>query len=145
MWRPRSCSRTLCSKHSETRKHSEIVSLDGENDHIALEELIIYFVDYFIFFSVLGSYFFLQLVFCSPPAPPPLPQHTVICCATTAPCSLADNSSRFGKWMKVGFDKAFRIQGCEIVNYLLEKSRVVQQASTCTFSSRLFDDTQHGF
>lgn len=38
-----------------------------------------------------------------------------------------DNSSRFGKWMKVDFDHSFRIQGCEIVNYLLEKSRVVTQ------------------
>lgn len=38
-----------------------------------------------------------------------------------------DNSSRFGKWMKVDFDHDFRIQGCEIVNYLLEKSRVVIQ------------------
>lgn len=38
-----------------------------------------------------------------------------------------DNSSRFGKWMKVDFDHDFRIQGCEIVNYLLEKSRVVVQ------------------
>jgi myosin heavy subunit len=29
--------------------------------------------------------------------------------------------------MKVNFDNGFRIQGCEIVNYLLEKSRVVVQ------------------
>ena len=40
-----------------------------------------------------------------------------------------DNSSRFGKWMKVGFDTSFKIQGCEIINYLLEKSRVVGQST----------------
>lgn len=38
-----------------------------------------------------------------------------------------NNSSRFGKWMKVDYDASFRISGCEIVNYLLEKSRVVKQ------------------
>lgn len=40
-----------------------------------------------------------------------------------------NNSSRFGKWMKVDFEHSFRIQGCEVVNYLLEKSRVVTQSS----------------
>jgi myosin heavy subunit len=31
--------------------------------------------------------------------------------------------------MKVGFNKHFKIQGCEIINYLLEKSRVVTQSA----------------
>jgi hypothetical protein len=43
--------------------------------------------------------------------------------------SLTDNSSRFGKWMKVGLNGHFLIQGCEIINYLLEKSRVVTQST----------------
>lgn len=40
-----------------------------------------------------------------------------------------NNSSRFGKYMKVDLDSSFRIQGCEIVNYLLEKSRVTTQSA----------------
>ena len=40
-----------------------------------------------------------------------------------------NNSSRFGKYMKVDLDQSFRIQGCEIINYLLEKSRVTTQSS----------------
>lgn len=39
-----------------------------------------------------------------------------------------DNSSRFGKWMKIDIDPTnMRIHGCSIVNYLLEKSRVCYQ------------------
>jgi len=38
-----------------------------------------------------------------------------------------ENSSRFGKWTTVSFDNGSRISGGRIVNYLLEKSRVVVQ------------------
>ena len=39
-----------------------------------------------------------------------------------------NNSSRFGKWMEVHFERSGAIHGCRIVNYLLEKSRVVLPA-----------------
>ncbi|XP_075753381.1 unconventional myosin-Va isoform X8 [Pelodiscus sinensis] len=39
-----------------------------------------------------------------------------------------DNSSRFGKYIEIGFDKRYRILGANMRTYLLEKSRVVFQA-----------------
>jgi len=39
-----------------------------------------------------------------------------------------NNSSRFGKYIKLEFNSNLKIRGCEIVNYLLEKSRVVTQS-----------------
>ncbi|KAI9204657.1 P-loop containing nucleoside triphosphate hydrolase protein [Polychytrium aggregatum] len=41
-----------------------------------------------------------------------------------------NNSSRFGKFIQIHFDKNTRIIGAGIINYLLEKSRVVKQAKT---------------
>lgn len=39
-----------------------------------------------------------------------------------------NNSSRFGKYVRMKVDKTIRkIKGAEIVNYLLEKSRIIQQ------------------
>ncbi|XP_065147555.1 unconventional myosin-Va [Paramisgurnus dabryanus] len=40
-----------------------------------------------------------------------------------------DNSSRFGKYIEIGFDKKHQIIGANMRTYLLEKSRVVFQAS----------------
>eukprot|EP00292_Cryptomonas_paramecium_P003738 CAMPEP_0113674998 /NCGR_PEP_ID=MMETSP0038_2-20120614/7751_1 /TAXON_ID=2898 /ORGANISM="Cryptomonas paramecium" /LENGTH=589 /DNA_ID=CAMNT_0000591683 /DNA_START=135 /DNA_END=1900 /DNA_ORIENTATION=- /assembly_acc=CAM_ASM_000170 len=40
-----------------------------------------------------------------------------------------DNSSRFGKWINVHFDRKGTIVGAEIKTYLLEKARVVQQTA----------------
>lgn len=36
-----------------------------------------------------------------------------------------DNSSRFGKWMRLEFSPSKSIEGCCITSYLLEKSRIV--------------------
>jgi myosin-5 len=40
-----------------------------------------------------------------------------------------DNSSRFGKFIKIGYDHAFQISGASISHFLLERSRLVSQAS----------------
>eukprot|EP00283_Hemiselmis_rufescens_P008991 CAMPEP_0173432926 /NCGR_PEP_ID=MMETSP1357-20121228/10557_1 /TAXON_ID=77926 /ORGANISM="Hemiselmis rufescens, Strain PCC563" /LENGTH=831 /DNA_ID=CAMNT_0014397591 /DNA_START=91 /DNA_END=2582 /DNA_ORIENTATION=+ len=40
-----------------------------------------------------------------------------------------DNSSRFGKWINVHFDRKGTIAGAEIKTYLLEKARVIHQSA----------------
>ncbi|PIO53211.1 myosin head, partial [Teladorsagia circumcincta] len=39
-----------------------------------------------------------------------------------------NNSSRFGKFIRIHFSRAGRVASCDIEHYLLEKSRVIRQA-----------------
>ena len=41
---------------------------------------------------------------------------------------LQANSSRFGKYLELKFDQNIHIKGTRVTHYLLEKSRVTQQA-----------------
>jgi hypothetical protein len=47
----------------------------------------------------------------------------VLCCVAT----WIGWNSRFGKWIEIVFDAQYHICGARIYNYLLEKSRIVDQ------------------
>ena len=39
-----------------------------------------------------------------------------------------NNSSRFGKFIEVHFNKSYRVDGAQFSHYLLERSRIVRQS-----------------
>lgn len=63
-------------------------------------------------------------------SPPRLARLSFVCSEQAignAKTTRNDNSSRFGKYIQIGFDKRHRIIGADVRTYLLEKSRVVFQ------------------
>ena len=42
-----------------------------------------------------------------------------------------DNSSRFGKFIRIHFNMQGKVAGCDIETYILEKARITSQQESC--------------
>merc|ERR1712130_361060 len=51
-----------------------------------------------------------------------------------------DNSSRFGKFIRIHFTTSGKLCGCDIVSYLLEKTRIRELESELDAETRRFGD-----
>lgn len=56
-----------------------------------------------------------------------------------------DNSSRFGKYIQIGFSRRYHIIGANMRTYLLEKSRVVFQVDLILLHNALLPSIQVRF
>merc|ERR1711944_276696 len=52
---------------------------------------------------------------------------TYLAMVATGGAAKNDNSSRFGKFIRIHFTSSGKLCGCDIVSYLLEKSRITEQ------------------
>ena len=49
-----------------------------------------------------------------------------------------DNSSRFGKFIRIHFNMQGKVAGCDIETYILEKARITSQQESCESKRTIF-------
>ena len=52
-----------------------------------------------------------------------------------------DNSSRFGKFIRIHFNMQGKVAGCDIETYILEKARITSQQESCESKRAIFMPT----